>query len=74
MGYKVGLTDLARDDLGEAVRLIAIEGENPDAALRMGHELLEAALSLAMAIVANICAIITMVWMTTTDTGTMMKM
>jgi plasmid stabilization system protein ParE len=48
MGYKVGLTDLARDDLGEAVRLIAIEGENPDAALRMGHELLDAALSLAI--------------------------
>jgi toxin ParE1/3/4 len=48
MGYKVGLTDLARDDLGEAVRFIAIEGENPDAALRMGHELLDAALSLAI--------------------------
>lgn len=48
MGYKVGLTDLARDDLGATVRFIAVEGENPEAALRMGHELLDAALSLAI--------------------------
>jgi plasmid stabilization system protein ParE len=48
MGYKVGLTDLARDDLGAAVRFIAVEGENPAAALRMGHDLLDVALSLAI--------------------------
>jgi len=48
MDYKVGLTEAARDDLGAAVRFIAVEGENPEAALRMGHELLDAALSLAI--------------------------
>ncbi len=48
MDYKVGLTEAARDDLGAAVRFIAIEGQNPEAALRMGHELLDAALSLAI--------------------------
>lgn len=48
MGYKVGLTEKARDDLGEAVRFIALEGESPEAALRVGHELLDAALSLAI--------------------------
>jgi hypothetical protein len=49
MGYKVGLTEEARDDLGAAVRFIAVEGENPGAALRLGHELIDAALSLAIA-------------------------
>lgn len=48
MGYKVGLTEEARDDLGAAVRFIAVEGESPEAALRVGHELLDAALSLAI--------------------------
>ncbi len=48
MGYKVGLTETARDDLGAAVRFIAVEGESPEAALRMGHELLDPALSLAI--------------------------
>ena len=36
MGYKVGLTEEARDDLGAAVRFIAVEGKNPEAALRLG--------------------------------------
>ena len=48
MGYKVGLTEAARNDLGAAVRFIAIDGRNPDAALRLGNELLDAALSLAL--------------------------
>ena len=48
MGYKVGLTEEARDDLGAAVRFIAIDGKNPEAALRLGNELLDAALSLAI--------------------------
>lgn len=48
MGYKVGLTEAARDDLGAAVRFIAIEGQNPEAASRLGNELLDAALSLAI--------------------------
>jgi plasmid stabilization system protein ParE len=48
MAYKVGLTEEARNDLGEAVRFIAIDGENPEAALRLGNELLDAALSLAL--------------------------
>ena len=46
MGYKVGLTEEARDDLGAAVRFIA--EQSPEAALRLGHELLDAALSLAI--------------------------
>jgi len=48
MGYKVGLTEEARDDLHAAVQFIAVEGQNPDAALRLGNELLDAALSLAI--------------------------
>lgn len=48
MGYKVGLTEEARDDLGAAVRFIAVEGASPDAALRLGHELLDAALALSI--------------------------
>jgi plasmid stabilization system protein ParE len=48
MGYKVGLTEEARNDLGAAVRFIAAEGGNPEAALRLGHELLDTALSLAI--------------------------
>jgi plasmid stabilization system protein ParE len=48
MDYKVGLTEEARQDLGTAVRFIAVEGQNPEAALRLGNELLDAALSLAL--------------------------
>ncbi len=48
MDYKVGLTEEARNDLGAAVRFIAEEGRNPEAALRLGNELLDAALSLAL--------------------------
>lgn len=48
MDYKVGLTEEARNDLHAAVSFIAVEGQNPDAALRLGNELLDAALSLAM--------------------------
>jgi hypothetical protein len=43
MGYKVGLTDDARSDLHAAVRFIAVDGQNPEAALRLGNELLDAA-------------------------------
>ena len=48
MAYKVGLTEEARNDLGAAARFIAVEGGNPEAGLRMGNELLDAALSLAI--------------------------
>lgn len=48
MAYKVGLTETARDDLGAAVSFIAVEGRNPEAALRVGNDLLDAALSLAI--------------------------
>lgn len=48
MDYKVGLTEAARHDLGAAVRFIAVDGQNPEAALRIGNELLDAALSLAL--------------------------
>ncbi len=45
MGYKVGLTEEARADLGAAVRFIAVDGAQPEAALRLGHELLDTARS-----------------------------
>jgi plasmid stabilization system protein ParE len=48
MDYKVGLTEEARDDLAVAVRFIAVDGQNPEAALRLGIELLDAALSLSL--------------------------
>ena len=48
MAYKVGLTEEARDDLGAAVRFIVAEGGSPETALRVGDELLDAALSLAI--------------------------
>ncbi|MBI2514017.1 MAG: type II toxin-antitoxin system RelE/ParE family toxin [Opitutae bacterium] len=48
MDYKVGLSAEARNDLRAAVRFIAMEGKSPDAALRLGNELLDAALSLAL--------------------------
>jgi plasmid stabilization system protein ParE len=46
MGYKVGLSELARDDLDAVVRFLA--EKSPEAALRVGNELLDAALSLAI--------------------------
>lgn len=48
MAYKVGLTEEARDDLGAAVRFIVAEGGSPEAALRVGNELLDAALALTL--------------------------
>jgi plasmid stabilization system protein ParE len=48
MDYKVGLTEAARNDLSAAVRFIAEEGRQPEAAFRVGNELLDAALSLAL--------------------------
>jgi hypothetical protein len=38
MGYKVGLTEAACDDLGAAVQFLA--EKNPEVALRLGDELL----------------------------------
>ena len=46
MGYQVGLTEEAQADLGAAVRFIA--EKNPEAAERIGHELLDAAFTLTM--------------------------
>jgi len=46
MGYQVGLTQEAQADLGAAVRFIA--EKKPEAAERIGHELLDAALTLTM--------------------------
>ena len=46
MGYKVGLTDAAQNDLAEVVRFLA--GKSPEAAERVGNELLDAALALAI--------------------------
>ena len=43
MAYKVGLTETAREDLGAAVRFIAVESQSPELALRVGNELLDAA-------------------------------
>ena len=48
MDYQVGLTEAARSDLHAVVRYIAVDGQNPDAAFRLGNELLDAALSLAI--------------------------
>lgn len=45
MGFKVGLTDTAQDDLGAAVGFLA--QKNPEAAARIGYEILDAALSLS---------------------------
>jgi len=44
MGYKVALTEEAEDDLGRVVRFLA--KKHPEAAERIGHELLDVALSL----------------------------
>ncbi len=46
MGYQVGLTDEAQEDLGAAVRFLA--EKSPEAAFRLGNELLDAALSLVV--------------------------
>lgn len=46
MGYQVGLTDEAQTDLGAVVRFLA--RQSPEAAERIGHELLDAALTLTL--------------------------
>ena len=46
MGYQVGLTEEAQTDLGVVVRFLA--EKSPDAAARIGHELLDAALTLVL--------------------------
>jgi plasmid stabilization system protein ParE len=47
MDYKVGLSDLARADL-KAIALFLAEAHGAEAALRLGDELLDTALSLAI--------------------------
>lgn len=44
MGYQIGLTEEAQADLGAVVRFLA--RQSPEAAERIGHELLDAALTL----------------------------
>jgi toxin ParE1/3/4 len=44
MGFKVGLTDAAQNDLAGVVRFLA--QKNPEAAARIGNEVLDVALSL----------------------------
>jgi len=46
MGYQVGLTEEAQADLGVVVRFLA--EKSPEAAERIGNELLDAALTLTM--------------------------
>jgi plasmid stabilization system protein ParE len=46
MGFKVGLTEAAQEDLGAAVRFLA--ERNAEAAARIGNEILDVALSLAV--------------------------
>ncbi|MCF3650069.1 type II toxin-antitoxin system RelE/ParE family toxin [Synoicihabitans lomoniglobus] len=46
MGYQVGLTEEARADLGEVVRFLA--EKSSESAERIGHELLDAALTLTL--------------------------
>lgn len=46
MGYRVGLTEEAQADLGAVVRFLA--QQSPEAAARIGHELLDAALALTL--------------------------
>ena len=46
MGYRVGLSDAAQADLGAVVRFLA--EKNPEAAVRVGNELLDAALTLTV--------------------------
>ncbi|MEO6993556.1 MAG: type II toxin-antitoxin system RelE/ParE family toxin [Lacunisphaera sp.] len=46
MGYQVGLTEEAQADLGAVVRFLA--EKSPEAAARIGNELLDAALNLTL--------------------------
>ena len=46
MGYQVGLTEEAQADLGAVVRFLA--EKSPEAAARIGNELLDAALTLTL--------------------------
>ncbi len=46
MDYRVGLTETARDDLGAVVRFLA--AQSPEAAARIGHEILDTALALSL--------------------------
>src|SRR5512133_1057765 len=46
MDYQVGLTEEAQTDLGRVVRFLA--ENSPEAAARIGHELLDAALTLTV--------------------------
>ena len=46
MGYQVGLSEAALTDLGAVVRFLA--EKSPEAAERIGNELLDAALTLTM--------------------------
>lgn len=46
MGYQVGLTEEAQADLRAAVQFLA--AKSPEAAERIGHELLDAALTLTL--------------------------
>jgi len=46
MGYQVGLTEEAQADLGAVVRFLA--QQSPEAAERIGHEILDAALTLTV--------------------------
>ena len=46
MGYQVGLTEEAQADFGAVVRFLA--EKSPEAAERIGHELLDAALALTL--------------------------
>ena len=46
MGFQVGLTEAAQADLGVVVRFLA--AQNPEAAARIGNEILDAALSLTL--------------------------
>jgi plasmid stabilization system protein ParE len=46
MDYRVGLTEAARDDLGRVVRFLA--GQSPEAAVRVGNEILDTALTLTL--------------------------
>ncbi len=48
MDYKAGLSHEARDDLKTVARFIVAQGGSPETALRLGNELLDAALSLAL--------------------------
>ncbi len=46
MGFQVGLTEEAQADLGVVVRFLA--EQNPEAAARIGNDILDAALSLTL--------------------------